>query len=120
MHKTSCSFGGCSGVAFWTDFQGILSYTFKGEAALSEELSPEENFFFSPWSLYSLLIIQMFWEHSKFQISKYPLWNIFMHHLLTIFLVKAEPELLMCIAFALENLISECVKPWSIFDKKEM
>lgn len=48
MHKTSCSFGGCSGVAFWTDFQAILSYTFKGEAALSEELSPEENFFFPP------------------------------------------------------------------------
>lgn len=47
MHKTSCSFDGCFGIAFYTKFQGILSYTFKVEAALTEELSPEENFFFS-------------------------------------------------------------------------
>lgn len=45
MHKTSHSFGGCFGIAFYTEFQGILSYTFKVEAALTEELSPEENFF---------------------------------------------------------------------------
>lgn len=44
MHKTS-SFG-CPGIAFCTEFQGILSYTLKVEAALTEELSPEENFFF--------------------------------------------------------------------------
>lgn len=46
MHKTSCSFGGGSGVSFCTEFQGILSYTIQVEAALTEELSPEENFFF--------------------------------------------------------------------------
>lgn len=45
MHKTSRNFGGCFGIAFYTEFQGILSYTFKVEAALTEELSPEENFF---------------------------------------------------------------------------
>lgn len=45
MHKTSCSFDGCFGTAFYTNFQGILSYTFKVEAALTEELSLEENFF---------------------------------------------------------------------------
>lgn len=44
--KTSRNFGGCFGIAFYTEFQGILSYTFKVEAALTEELSPEENFFF--------------------------------------------------------------------------
>lgn len=45
MHKTSGSFGGCSGITFYTEVQGILSYTFKVEAALTEELSLEENFF---------------------------------------------------------------------------
>lgn len=43
MHKIRCSFDGCS---FCTNFQGILSYTSQVEAALTEELSPEENFFF--------------------------------------------------------------------------
>lgn len=89
MHKAGCGFDGCFGIAFCSEFQGLLSYTFKVEAALTEELSPEENFFF-PWALWSLLVIQMFWEHSKFQISKYPLWNIFMHHLLTIFLSESR------------------------------
>lgn len=75
MHKTSGGFGGCSGITFYTEVQGILSYTFKVEAALTEELSPEENFF--PLKSVRFADNSMFWEHSKFQVSKYPLKHLY-------------------------------------------
>lgn len=44
MHKTNASFDGLFGITFCTKFQRILNNTFKAEAALTEELSTEENY----------------------------------------------------------------------------